>query len=169
MVVYDGKNMTKAEKEQAKLKKAEEAYENFKLGIQLIRRNIKANLTEEGELCQVRFNLLKFSKPISSFSPCKNFVFAIIFFISYHSTDPKIHQKCVCKLNVTLEEAKQALEFMLQDLHDKVEVKKQECDNPINITNVHWECPEKIVEPVPKEEEETPITPNTSQLLKTLK
>ena len=59
MVVYDGKNMTKAEKEQAKLKKAEEAYENFKLGIQLIRRNIRANLTEEGELCQVRFNLLK--------------------------------------------------------------------------------------------------------------
>ena len=58
---------------------------------------------------------------------------------------------------------------MLQDLHDKVEVKKQECDNPINITNVHWECPEKVAEPVPKEEEEAPIAPNTSQLLKSLK
>ena len=45
--------MTKAEKEKRKLDDAKKAYEEFIHGIQLIRRDIMINSTEEGELCQV--------------------------------------------------------------------------------------------------------------------
>ena len=48
--------MTKAEKEKRKLDDAKKAYEEFIHGIQLIRRDIMINSTEEGELCQVIFN-----------------------------------------------------------------------------------------------------------------
>jgi len=86
------------------------------------------------------------------------------------SEDPELCQ-CICKLNVTLEEAKQALDFMIQDLYERKEVNKQECYNPTNITwDQHpWECPKKPIDPVPIEDSETPSPPNTSSLLKTLK
>ena len=45
--------MTKAEKEKRKLDDAKKAYDEFIQGIQLIRRDIMINSTEEGELCQV--------------------------------------------------------------------------------------------------------------------
>ena len=45
--------MTKAEKEKRKLDDAKKAYDEFIHGIQLIRRDIMINSTEEGELCQV--------------------------------------------------------------------------------------------------------------------
>ena len=102
------------------------------------------------------------------------FLFNILILLSFHFfpfTNDIFDQKCICKLNVTLEEAKQALDFMIQDLYERKEVNKQECYNPTNITwDQHpWECPKKPIDPVLIEDSETPSPPNTSSLLKTLK
>ena len=64
---------------------------------------------------------------------------------------------------------------MLQELTEKVDTNRpdwhKDCYNSKNVTidTNPWQCLDKPVEEEPQEEEETPIAPNNSKLLKTLK
>ena len=69
VLVYKGKNMTKAEKEKKKADDAQEAYDKFKDGIQIIERTImQLNASGDGS-----------PAPICRVSHCKNLDGMMIF------------------------------------------------------------------------------------------